>query len=141
MEYKEEYRAFVEPKVHKQLDSGQILLHYRISTKYVIVEKVFYGFKKKFLDGLEIFTIDGCLISKLYRIRNVEYSATSSKDLVEKHLFDFMYCQENRKLLPNFIKLFYEPSNENVQIFKTFADINPPNNGLKLFIERIKNQT
>lgn len=79
----------------KSIETGHIHKHIRLSSNFIVVESVLYGFMKNFLDAVTIFTIDGCLVNKVFRIRSNEYENGSSNAIVEKFLKEYLHNKEN----------------------------------------------
>lgn len=109
----EETKSYVSEEIFKHLDTGFLKMHYRANTMFIIREKVLYGFKKQFLDSVDVFTIHGHFIGKLYRIRENEYHANASKEIVSKMLNEYLYSIKNRETLEIHLQHLYDMNSNN----------------------------
>lgn len=106
--------SYVSEQTHKFLDTGYLKFHYRANTQFIVREKVLYGFKHQFLDGVDVFTIHGQFIGKLYRIRENKYSEIASKEIVSKLINEYLYSTKNREKLQENLDQLYELNSANI---------------------------
>lgn len=64
--------AIISTTPYRTLDTGQIQMRFRVSRSFLVVEYVLLGYKKNFLDSVEVFHLDGYNVGKRYQIRNEE---------------------------------------------------------------------
>lgn len=83
----------VEPV--KSIQTGELKRHIRVSSSFYVVESVLWGFAKKFLDGVQVFTSDGCLVKSIFSIRNNEYTSTASQTIVSKAIKEYLHSKAN----------------------------------------------
>ena len=102
--------SWVKTETVTLLDTGIIKHYYHCNGTFILRERVLHGFKKQFLDGLDIFTTQGYHIGKIYRIRNNEFWHKSSEELVRKMLSEFLWSDKNRESLDSDVDALYHMS-------------------------------
>ena len=116
LNYNEEMNTLFTNNVWKQLDTGRLVRHYRANASFIVRETVIIGFKKKFIDSIDVFTNLGYHIGKLYRIRETEWSRTSTNEIVSRLLNEYLYSANNLVYLNDIISEIYDKQPNAVMI-------------------------
>lgn len=121
--FDEEISSYKKLEPTKILHTGRIYEHYRASLMFVLREKVMTGFKKDFLESVEIFTRDGFKIASTYRIRENEWHKDASKEIVKRHIKEFLYSKYNiNAYLNDELDMLYATKSE-ILSFKSWLNI------------------
>lgn len=71
------------------LSTGHVVEAYRVSANYVIIEEIFVGQSKAFLQAVTVYTSNNQLIGKRFSIKEHEWSNQSSRYIAAKFILDF----------------------------------------------------
>lgn len=111
--------AFKCDTMFKDVNTGQLFDHYRVSGRFIVRETIMTGHKHNFVDSVSVFTHDGFVVGQVYRVREtIANSHDSTKPIVENILKTAAYTSIAKASVEIDIEQLYNTTE------KTDADIN-----------------